>query len=104
MGFPTPHSGGAQPPPSHSQHSDEAGGSTPPALEAVIETECLALLALEATRVRIRFLPGDHESVEADIGGAIELLRHAIAELRPRLGGSPPSLLALGFVARHEDL
>lgn len=78
-------------------------GATSPALEAAIETECVALLALEASRARVRFLPGDYARVEADICGAIDLLRGAITELRARVGGSPPSLLSLGFVARAED-
>lgn len=103
MGFSDSFSAGSQPPPRHSRHHRHGGGSTSPALEAVLETECVALLALEATRARIRFLPGEHDRAEADIGSAIELLRHAIAELRPHGGESPPSLLSLGFVASYED-
>jgi hypothetical protein len=104
MGFLDHYSAGS-PPAHHRDHApDQEGGSPAPELEAVLESECVALLALEATRARIRFLPGDHDRAEADIGGAIELLRRAIADLRPRFGGSPPSLLALGFVARNEDL
>jgi predicted glycosyl hydrolase (DUF1957 family) len=104
MGLPDPYSSDSQSAHSHDRLSHHADGSATPAFEAVLETECMALLALEATRARIRFLPGDHNRAEADIGGAIDLLRHAIAELRPRLGHSPPSLLSLGFVATHEEL
>ncbi|HWF72787.1 MAG TPA: hypothetical protein VG186_05560 [Solirubrobacteraceae bacterium] len=103
MGIPDPYSGALPPARHHERRSQHQGDAASP-LESVLETECMALLALEATRTRIRFLPGEHDRAEADIGGAIELLRHAIAELRPRQGESSRSLLALGFVARHEDL
>jgi len=86
----------------HSSHGHDRSGL--PTLEAVLETECVALLALEVSRSRMRMVPGDHGRAEADIGGAIELLRHAMAELRQRVGESSQSLLALGFVAREEDL
>jgi hypothetical protein len=87
---------------SHEQALQEGGRVS--ALEAVLASECVALLALEASRARVRFLPGDFGGMETDIGGAIDLLRHAIAELRTLVVGGPPSLLALGFVARQEDL
>jgi hypothetical protein len=91
-------------PHSAAEHSPPAGGGGTATLEEVLESECVALMALEASRARVRFLPGDLGSQEADIGGAIDLLRHAIAELRVRVMGSPPSLLALGFVVHQEDL
>ena len=90
--------------PDREQLSNTESDSALPSLEAVLEVECSALLALEASRARMRFLPGDHGRADADIGGAIELLRHAIDELRARVGGSPPSLLALGFVLQNEEL
>ena len=104
MGMLEPHSAGSHPDPRHHGRSDHESGQAAPALEAVLETECIALLALEATRVRMRILPGDHDRAEQDIGGAIDLLRHAIDELRARVGGESPSLLALGFVATHEEV
>lgn len=73
------------------------------ALETVLESECLVLLALETSRERMRSLRGDLGSAEADIGGAIELLHHAITELRGLARASPASLLALGFVAGEES-
>ncbi|HWF51162.1 MAG TPA: hypothetical protein VG294_11030 [Solirubrobacteraceae bacterium] len=74
-----------------------------PTVEAVLETECVALLALQASRARMRFLSRDHGTAEADLGGAIELVLHAMGELRARVAGGPPSLLALGFVVGDED-
>jgi hypothetical protein len=92
-------------PHSAAEHAPHAEGAGPSAtLEEVLESECVALMALEASRARVRFLPGDLASQEADIGGAIELLRHAIADLRARVIENPPSLLALGFVVHQEDL
>lgn len=99
----SPHPADGQPDRRDEPPSTGGGGVTSPALEAALESECVALLALEASRARVRFLPGDFGSVEADIGGAIDLLRHAIAELRALVGGTPPSLLSLGFVVRRED-
>lgn len=91
--------------PTHGHHRRSGADGETPGLEAVLETECVALMALEATNARIRILPGDHRREQADISGAIELLRHAIGELRLRLGRDRPNnLLALGFVAPREDL
>jgi hypothetical protein len=99
-----PHSAAEHSQTSHQPPSSGEGGETSATLEEVLESECIALLALEASRARMRFLPGDFRGVDADIGGAIDLLRHAIAELRALVSGTPPSLLALGFVARQDDL
>jgi hypothetical protein len=85
-------------------HTSSPAGEPPDTLEAVLETECVALLALQASRARMRFLPRDQGSAEADLGGAIDLVRHAMGELRARVPGGPPSLLALGFVVGDEDL
>jgi hypothetical protein len=82
-------------------HGDGADAS--PTVEAVLETECVALLALQASRARMRFLSHDHGTAEADLGGAIDLVLHAMGELRARVAGGPPSLLALGFVVGDED-
>jgi hypothetical protein len=99
-----PHAAGKQPQVSHEQPAQPKRAEASPEFEAALESECVALLALEASRARVRFLPGDFGAVDADLGGAIDLLRHAIADLRARVIGSPPSLLALGFVVRQEDL
>jgi hypothetical protein len=77
------------------------GGEEPTSVEAVLEAECVALMALETSRARIRFLPGHYEAAEVALTGAIELLRDGIVELRARVGGSSPSVLAFGFVIRR---
>jgi hypothetical protein len=92
-------SSGGEPP--QDPHADARDAS--PTVEAVLETECVALLALQASRARMRFLSRDHGSAEADLGGAIDLVLHAMGELRARMAGGPPSLLALGFVVGDED-
>lgn len=98
-----PHRRGGWPHGRREQRRPYGNGGALPALEAVVETECAALMALRASRARMRFLPGDYGSAEADLGGAIELLQRALAELRAHVGGDAPSLLALGFVLRNED-
>jgi hypothetical protein len=74
-------------------------GVAPQALQAALEANCDALMALEAARAIVAV---DHPQAAGLADQAADALRRAIRELR-ELSRQPASAAALGFVIGEED-
>jgi hypothetical protein len=81
-----------------------AGAGQPPAdlIETSLEYGCTALLALEASRANVVSVTPTLTLTEAevDLSAAIDLTRHAIAQLRAAMPGAHGTQLAMEFVLR----
>jgi hypothetical protein len=85
------------------QYMDDRRHPIPDHVEAALEASCGALRALEFSRAEMAAVGRELLTARDDTAHAIDLLRHAIGELRALANADRPESAALGFVLAGES-